>query len=51
MEIFLPNLHESIAFRFFADFDIQIQQKETAGFTTQQKTLLQSQIRLFVFSF
>ena len=42
MEISLPHLHEPIVFRFFADFDIQIQPKEIAGFTTQQKSLLQA---------
>jgi hypothetical protein len=42
MEIFLPRLPESIAFRFFADFDIQIQPKEMAGFTPQQITMLRA---------
>ena len=40
--ISLPRLPEPIAFRFFADFHIQIQLKETRGFTTQQNILLQT---------
>jgi hypothetical protein len=42
MEISLPRLPEPIAFRFFADFNIQIQPKGIAGFTTQQNVLLQT---------
>jgi hypothetical protein len=42
MEISLPRLPEPITFRFFADFNIQIQPKETSGFTTQQSILLQT---------
>jgi hypothetical protein len=42
MEIFLPRLPKPIAFRFFADFNIQIRPKEIAGFTTQQMILLQA---------
>jgi hypothetical protein len=40
MEISLPRLPEPITFRFFADFNIQIQLKEIAGFTTQQNSAL-----------
>lgn len=42
MEISLPRLPEPIVFRLFADFNIQIQPKETSGFTRQQKIPLQS---------
>jgi hypothetical protein len=42
MEISLPRLPEPITFRFFADFNIQIQPKEIAGFTTQQNILLRT---------
>jgi len=42
MEISLPRLPEPITFRFFADFNIQIQPKETSAFTTQQNRLLQT---------
>jgi hypothetical protein len=40
MEIALPRLPEPVAFRFFADFNIQIQSKGISEFTTQQKALL-----------
>jgi hypothetical protein len=42
MEISLPSLPEPSAFRFFADFNIQIQPNEVVEFTTQQRTLLQT---------
>ena len=42
MEISVPRLPEPIAFRFFADFNIQIRPEEIAGFTTQQRILLQA---------
>ena len=42
MEISLPRLPEPITFRFFADFNIQIRPKDTAGFTEQQNILLQA---------
>ncbi|WP_263417844.1 hypothetical protein [Terriglobus albidus] len=42
MEISLPHFPDPIAFRFFADFDIQIQPKEMAEFTMRQKILLQA---------
>jgi hypothetical protein len=40
MEISLPHQHEPISFRFFADFEIKINSAETAGFTSQQRGLL-----------
>ena len=40
MEISLPHQYESISFRFFADFEIKINSAETAGFTSQQRGLL-----------
>ena len=40
MEISLPHQHEPISFRFFADFEIKINSAETAGFTSQQRVLL-----------
>ena len=36
MEISLPRLPEPVTFRFFADFNMQIQSNEIAGFRTQQ---------------
>ena len=42
MEISLPRLPEPIEFRFFADFNIQMQPKKIVGFTTQQNILLQT---------
>ncbi len=42
MEISLPRLPEPIAFRFFADFNIKVRPKETAGFTTEQSALLRT---------
>jgi len=42
MEISFHHLRESLAFRFFADFDIQIHSAEIAGFTSQQKSLLEA---------
>jgi hypothetical protein len=42
MEISFPRLPDPIAFRFFADFTVKIQPKETAGFTTQQSALLRT---------
>jgi len=42
MEISLPRLPDPIAFRFFAEFDIQIRPREMAEFTTRQKILLQT---------
>ncbi|WP_263377452.1 hypothetical protein [Granulicella paludicola] len=40
MEISLTHLPQPVTFRFFADFDIQIQPKELSGFTKEQRTLL-----------
>jgi hypothetical protein len=42
MAISLPRLPDPIMFRFFADFNIQIQPREMAGFTTHQNILLQT---------
>jgi hypothetical protein len=42
MENSIPRLPEPIAFRFFADFNIKVQPKETAGFTTEQSALLRT---------
>ena len=42
MEISLPRLPEPVTFRFLADFDIQIQPKEIAGFTAQQTIMLRA---------
>ena len=42
MEISLPRLPEPVTFRFLADFDIQIQPKEIAGFTERQTIMLRA---------
>lgn len=40
MEISLPHQHQPLSFRFFADFEIKINSAEIAGFTSQQRGLL-----------
>jgi hypothetical protein len=42
MEISMPHLHEPLAFRFFADFEIRVNFACIAGFTPQQESLLQA---------
>lgn len=42
MEISLSRFPEPIAFRFFADLNIQVQPKEIAGLTTRQTIMLRA---------